>query len=43
LSASIPWWSFLASFGTIALVLLISASAGYSSLKRDRLVDMIKE
>jgi hypothetical protein len=42
LTANVKWWSFLIGMGGIALVLTISGFWGYGSLKRERLIDMMK-
>jgi hypothetical protein len=43
LAANIQWWAFAIGVGAVGAVLGISAIGGYSSLKKDRLVDAIKE
>jgi hypothetical protein len=43
LVADIQWWSFVISIGAIVVLLAISGFSGYRSLKRDHLINMIKE
>jgi hypothetical protein len=42
LTANVKWWSFLIGMSGIALVLIVSGFWGYGSLKRERLIDMMK-
>jgi hypothetical protein len=42
LTASIKWWSFLIGIMAILVIFTISGFWGYGSLKRERLIDMMK-
>jgi hypothetical protein len=42
LTLNAKWWSFLIGIGAIGIIFTVSGFWGYSSLKRERLIDMMK-
>jgi hypothetical protein len=42
LTTTIEWWYHLVAFGVVSVIFIASGFIGYGSLKRDRLIDMIK-
>jgi hypothetical protein len=43
LPASIKWWSFVVGVLAILAIFTVSGFWGYYSLRKDRLIDMMKE
>jgi uncharacterized membrane protein YphA (DoxX/SURF4 family) len=43
LPATVKWWSFVIAILTILTIFTVSGFWGYFSLRKDRLIDMMKE
>jgi hypothetical protein len=42
LTTNIKWWYYLVGVGSVGLVLTVSAFGGYNTLRKDRLIDLMK-